>query len=86
MSEVCETRKTRRCRDTPSASADASHASEGFLQTRVYPRRLHGFGRRSRQPRDGQVYIEVVTRRSGLVALWAITRGLRKNGEQGDAG
>jgi hypothetical protein len=36
MSEKCEANKERRCRDTPSASADASHASEGFLQNRAY--------------------------------------------------
>lgn len=32
MSEICEARKERICRDTPSASADASHASEDFFK------------------------------------------------------
>ena len=32
MSGICKARKERMCRDTPSASADASHASEDFFK------------------------------------------------------
>ena len=80
MSGICEARKKRRCRDRPSASADASHASEGFLfflQNRVYRRHSSagagaGAARCNRSPRDGQAYTELITRRSGLDSLWRI--------------
>ena len=62
------------CRDRPSASADANHASNfskpqnksSLSHTRFGRRRSHTY------PRDGQAETELITRRSGLGPLWGI--------------
>jgi hypothetical protein len=85
MSEICEANKERSAGTHHQPPLMLSHASEGFLQNRAY--REPQFGRRSREPRDGQVYTRVITRRSGPVALWEIVRLSRKNERGcGDAG
>ena len=64
MSKECEARNERRYRDTPSASADASHASEGFVQNRAYRSLLHSTAGKAANPREGQVYRELIKRLS----------------------